>query len=64
MTQTNMTTIQAAAQALVHQAQLAGVVVTIETVPRLPLAMGSFDMQVQVRLARGPQGDAKQGGAA
>lgn len=33
MTDTNMAAIRAAAQALVHQAELAGVVVTIETVP-------------------------------
>lgn len=53
MTDTNMAAIRAAAQALVHQAELAGVVVTIETVPKVPLAMGSYEMQVGVRAGRG-----------
>ena len=55
MTDTNMAVIRAAAQALVHQAELAGVVVTIETVPKVPLAMGSYSMNVGVRQACNPQ---------
>ena len=55
MTDTNMAAIRAAAQALVHQAELIGVVVTIETVPNTPLAMGNYYMQARVRAGRGPR---------
>jgi hypothetical protein len=55
MTEKNMTAIRAAALALVRQAELAGVVVTIETVPKVPLAMQNYSMEVDVRARRGAE---------
>lgn len=41
------------AQRLIEEAKRHGVVLTIETEPRQPLAMGSYDMVASVRRARG-----------
>ncbi len=40
------------AQALIRMAESVGMVVTISTMPRLPLAMGSHDMVADVRESR------------
>ncbi len=48
------TAIHHAALNLVREAQRCGVVVTIETTPHQPLAMGNHDMSVTVREARRP----------
>ena len=53
MTEKNLAAIRAAALALVRQAELAGVVVTIATVPGVPLAMRNYRMEVDVRAGRG-----------
>ncbi|MDP3228359.1 MAG: hypothetical protein Q8N13_10345 [Acidovorax sp.] len=53
-TDTARTAIHRAALNLVTEAQRAGVVVTIETAPHQPLAMGNHDMSVTVRDARRP----------
>lgn len=45
--------IREAAEALIWEAGLAGLIVTIETVPHLPLAMGNVHLVVDVRPARG-----------
>jgi hypothetical protein len=42
------------ASALVELAQSMGLVLTVETQPRKPFAMGHFDMVVGVRQARKP----------
>ena len=44
--------VRAVALALVQVAQSRGVVLTVETVPERPLAMGHYDLQVNVRPAR------------
>lgn len=49
---TNLDAIQIKAAQLVKDAAQCGVVVTIETRPRLPLAMGHHEMVVDVRPAR------------
>lgn len=51
---TALTAIHRAALNLVTEAQRCGVVVTIETTPHQPLAMGNHDMSVSVREARRP----------
>lgn len=48
----NSQAIQRAAAHLVAQASQAGLVVTIETLPQLPLAMGNYSIAVNVREAR------------
>lgn len=53
-TPTALTAIHRAALNLVTEAQRCGVVVTIETTPHQPLAMGNHDMSVSVREARRP----------
>lgn len=53
MNEKNLAAIRAAALALVRQAELAGVVVTISTVPGVPLAMRNYRMEVDVRVGRG-----------
>lgn len=53
-TQTALTAIHCAALNLVTEAQRCGVVVTIDTTPRPPLAMGNYWMQASVRPARTP----------
>ncbi len=53
-TPTALTAIHRAALNLVTEAQRCGVVVTIETTPHHPLAMGNHDMSVSVREARRP----------
>lgn len=53
-TQTALTAIHRAALNLVTEAQRCGVVVTIDTTPRHPLAMGNYWMQASVRPARTP----------
>lgn len=53
-TDTARNAIHRAALNLVTEAQRAGVVVTIETTPHQPLAMGNHDMSVTVRDARRP----------
>lgn len=47
--------ISEAARALVHLAKSEGMVVTIETMPLAPLAMGNYYMQHDVREARSAQ---------
>ena len=47
MNKENLASIRAAALALVHQAELAGVVLTIATVPGVPLAMRNYRMEVR-----------------
>ncbi|WP_343735239.1 hypothetical protein [Acidovorax sp.] len=51
---TALTAIHRAALNLVTEAQRCGVVVTIETTPRHPLAVGNYWMQASVRPARTP----------
>lgn len=53
MNKENLAAIRAAAMALVHQAELAGVVLTDATVPGVPLAMRNYRMEVDVRARRG-----------
>ena len=53
-TPTALTAIHRAALNLVTEAQRCGVVVTIDTTPHQPLAMGNHDMSVSVRAARRP----------
>lgn len=53
-TPTALTAIRRAALNLVTEAQRCGVVVTIDTTPHQPLAMGNHDMSVSVREARRP----------
>lgn len=53
MNEKNLAAIRAAALALVRQAELAGVVLTISTVPGVPLAMRNYRMDVDVRAGRG-----------
>lgn len=53
-TPTALTAIHRAALNLLTEAQRCGVVVTIETTPHQPLAMGNHDMSVSVREARRP----------
>ena len=53
MNEKNLAAVRAAALALVRQAELAGVVVTIATVPGVPLAMRNYRMEVDVRAGRG-----------
>lgn len=53
-TPTALTAIHRAALNLVTEAQRCGVVVTIETTPHQPLAMGNHDMSVSVRETRRP----------
>lgn len=55
--------IELLAQQLVHMAELAGVVVTISTHPRQPLAMGNYDMVAEVRPARVMASPSKGGAA-
>ena len=57
-TPTALTAIHRAALHLVREAQRCGVVVTIETTPHQPLAMGNHDMSVTVRESRRPPPDA------
>lgn len=49
---TNLSAIQTKAAQLVKEAAQCGAVVTIETRPTLPLAMGRYEMVVDVRPAR------------
>lgn len=44
--------IEAMARAVVQDAELYGLVLTIQTKPRVPLAMGHHEMVVDVRVAR------------
>ena len=53
-TPTALTAIHRAALNLVTEAQRCGVVVTIDTTPRTPLAIGNYWMQASVRPARTP----------
>ena len=53
MNEKNLAAIRAAALTLVRQAELAGVVLTIATVPGVPLAMRNYRMEVDVRARRG-----------
>ena len=62
MSYNNLEAIQAKAEALVAQAKACQVVVTIDLKPRQPLAMGHYDMVVDVRPARVMA--VKNGGAA
>lgn len=50
-TNSNAENIKWKAEQLVALAKQVGVVLTIETVPSKPLAMGNFEMQVDVRPA-------------
>lgn len=56
MTQTKETTpadhVKAMAQMVIDHAKQSGLVVTITTAPRSPLAMGNYDMVVDVRPTR------------
>lgn len=56
MTQTKETTpadhVKAMAKMVIDHAKQSGLVVTITTAPRSPLAMGNYDMVVDVRPAR------------
>lgn len=68
MSQTNQEAIAYIANDLVQTAKRCGLVVTIGLEPRQPLAMGNYDMVVDVRPARNtvhhlPAGDT-EGGAA
>lgn len=49
---TNLENIKWKAEQLVALAKQVGVVLTIETVPSNPLAMGNFEMRVEARPAR------------
>lgn len=65
-TQTNQEVILRRATALVELARECGLVLTIDTRPRVPLAMGHYDMVVGVRPARNtvhhlPAGDTEGG---
>jgi hypothetical protein len=50
----DMASIRAYAQHLVQRAAVYGLVVTIEQVPRQPLAMGNYESVITVRPARNP----------
>lgn len=52
MSHTNLEAIKWKAEQLVALAKQVNVVLTIETVPQQPLAMGNFEMHVDVRPAR------------
>ena len=52
MSHTNLEAIKWKAEQLVALAKQVNVVLTIETVPQQPLAMGNFEMKVDVRPAR------------
>lgn len=54
MNQAAANVIYAKALELVQQAKREGVVLTIETRPKTPLAMGNHCMHVDVRVARKP----------
>lgn len=52
MSYTNIEAIEHMANELVELAKRCEVVITIDTKPRQPLAMGHYDMVVNVRVAR------------